>query len=663
MWPAVRSSAQCGFSGLADADPADKRHRSGVTPHADLGAAQRPPSHSTIYRQFTAEFAVVLVVLVGLVTGAVLHVLGAGTPADFVWAGAAVVVLGPLVWSVARSVARRDVGVDAIALLAIAAALVLGEYLTAVIVSLMLAGGNALEASANARARRELRLLVERAPRIAHRRRGALVEEVKVEEVVPGDLVVVRAGEVVPADGVMSDGAEAVIDTSALTGEPLPVTVRPGGEILSGTANAADAFDLVVTRTAAESAYAAIVRLVEGATEQRAPFVRLADRYAAFFLPVTILVAGGAWLASGDPTRMLAVLVVATPCPLILAAPIALVSGLSRAARIGVIVKGAGVIEQLGRARTVLFDKTGTLTLGSPEVERIVSLNGVEPTEALRLAASLDQLSAHVMAEALVHDAEGRGLRLTSPTDVREQPGSGIAGAVEGRAVVVGAAGWLEELGFAGARVAANAADGGQEVGRAKVFVGIDGRLAAMIVMADHLRQDAIGLPASLRETGIRHVALVTGDSASVGEEIGRLAGVDRVYSDQSPEDKLEVVKALRARKELRPVVMVGDGINDAPALALADVGIALGAQGATVSSETADVVITVDRVDRVAHALHIGRRSLGIARQSVLVGMGLSLAAMAVAAAGYLPPVYGALLQEGIDVAVIANALRALKG
>ena len=419
----------------------------------------------------------------------------------------------------------------------------------------------------------------------------------------------------------------------------------------------------MVTRTAAESAYAAIVRLVEGATEQRAPFVRLADRYAAFFLPVTILVAGGAWVASGDPTRMLAVLVVATPCPLILAAPIALVSGLSRAARIGVIVKGAGVIEQLGRARTVLFDKTGTLTLGSPEVERIVSLNGVEPTEALRLAASLDQLSAHVLAEALVHDAESRGLRLTSPSDVREQPGSGIAGAVEGRAVVVGAAGWLEELGFPGARVAAGAANGGQEGGRAKVFVGIDGQLAAMIVMADHLRQDAMGLPASLRETGIRHVALVTGDSASVGEEIGRLVGVDRVYSEQRPEDKLEVVKALRARKELCPVVMVGDGINDAPALALADVGIALGAQGATVSSETADVVITVDRVDRVAHALRIGRRSLGIARQSVLIGMGLSLAAMAVAAAGYLPPVYGALLQEGIDVAVIVNALRALKG
>lgn len=634
-----------------------------MTSHADLGAAQSPLGHSTIFRHFTTELAIVIGVLVALITGSALHILGADTPADVVWAGAAVVVLGPLVWSVARTLARGDVGVDAIALLAIATALILGEYLTAVIVSLMLAGGNALEASANARARRELRLLVERAPRIAHRRRGALVEEVMVEELLPGDVVVVRAGEVVPADGMMSDGAEAVIDTSALTGEPLPVTVRPGGEILSGTANAADAFDLVVTRPSAESAYAAIVRLVKGATDQRAPFVRLADRYAAFFLPVTVLVAGGAWIASGDPTRLLAVLVVATPCPLILAAPIALVSGLSRAARVGVIVKGAGVIEQLGRARTVLFDKTGTLTLGSPEVERIVSLNGVEPTEALRLAASLDQLSAHVMAEALVHDAEGRGLRLTSPTDVREQPGSGIAGTVEGRAVVVGAAGWLEELGFTGARAAASASDGTHEVGRAKVFVGIDDRLAAMIVMADHLREDAVGLTASLRETGILHVALVTGDSARVGEEIGRLAGVDRVYSEQSPEDKLEVVKALRARDELRPVVMVGDGINDAPALALADVGIALGAQGATISSETADVVITVDRVDRVVHALRIGRRSLGIARQSVLVGMGLSLAAMAVAAAGYLPPVYGALLQEGIDVVVIVNALRALKG
>lgn len=633
-----------------------------MTSLADLDAAQSPRGPSTIFRHFTIELAVVLVVVAGLITGAVLHILGADTPADIVWAGAAVVVLGPLVWSVARTLARGDVGVDAIALLAIAAALVLGEYLTAVIVSLMLAGGNALEASANARARRELRLLVERAPRIAHRRRGALVEEVTVEELLPGDVVVVRAGEVVPADGMMSDGAEAIIDTSALTGEPLPATVRPGGEILSGTANAADAFDLVVTRPSADSAYAAIVRLVKGATDQRAPFVRLADRYAAFFLPVTLFVAGGAWIASGDPTRMLAVLVVATPCPLILAAPIALVSGLSRAAHVGVIVKGAGVIEQLGRARTVLFDKTGTLTLGSPEVERVVSLNGVEPTEALRLAASLDQLSAHVLAEALVHDAERRGLRLTPPTDVREQPGAGVAGTVDGRAVVVGAAGWLEELGFTGARAAASASDGTHEVGRAKVFVGIDDQLAAMIVMADHLREDAVGLTASLRETGIRHVALVTGDHASVGEEIGRLVGVDRVYSEQRPEDKLEVVKALRAREELRPVVMVGDGINDAPALALADVGIALGAQGATISSETADVVITVDRVDRVAHALRIGRRSLHIARQSVLVGMGLSLAAMAVAAAGYLPPVYGALLQEGIDVVVIVNALRALK-
>jgi heavy metal translocating P-type ATPase len=633
-----------------------------VTLHADPGAIESA-AHSRLFRYVTTESAVVLVVLVGLVTGLVLHILGANTPADVVWGCAAVVVLGPLVWSVARSLTKRDVGVDAIALLAIAVALVLGEYLTAVIVSLMLAGGNALEASANARARRELRLLVERAPRIAHRRRGTLVEEVKVGELLSGDVVVVRAGEVVPADGTLSDSSEAVLDTSALTGEPLPVTVRPGGEILSGTANAADAFDLVVARTSAESAYAGIVRLVEGATEQRAPFVRLADRYAAFFLPATILVAGGAWIVSGDPTRMLAVLVVATPCPLILAAPIALASGLSRAARVGVIVKGAGVIEQLGRARTVLFDKTGTLTLGSPNVERIVPLDGIEPMEALRLAASLDQLSAHVLAEALVHDAEGRGLRLTSPTDVREQPGSGIIGTVDHRGVAVGGAGWLEEFGVTGAEIAASAANGRDDAGRAKVFVAIDGRLAAMIVMADHLREDAAGLTTSLREAGIRHIALVTGDSARVGDEVGRLAGVDRVYSEQSPEDKLEVVKALRVNNELCPVVMVGDGINDAPALALADVGIALGSQGATVSSETADVVITVDRVDRVADAIHIGRRSLGIARQSVIVGMGLSLAAMAVAAAGYLPPVYGALLQEGIDVVVIVNALRALRG
>jgi heavy metal translocating P-type ATPase len=602
-----------------------------------------------------------LVVLTGLAVGGLLRLAGVEA-GEYAWAAAAAVVLGPLTWGVLRSLMRLDVGVDAIALVAIAGALVLGEYLAAAIVSLMLAGGNALEAVADQRARRELRLLVERAPRRAWRRRDREVEEVPVEALVPGDVVVVRAGEVVPADGEVAGDAEAVIDESALTGEPLPVTVRPGGAVQSGTANAGNAFDLRVSRPASESAYAAIVRLVKAAAEERAPFVRLADRYAAFFLPVTLVVAGVAWAAAGDATRALAVLVVATPCPLILAAPIALISGLSRAARAGVIVKGGGAIEQLGRARSVLFDKTGTLTLGTPVVDRIVVRDGVGEAEALRLAASLDQLSAHVYAAGLVRDAGRRGLVLSTPVGGREEPGSGIAGVVEGKQIAVGSAEWLEASGHEGVRELAAAADGrAHEEGH--VFVGVDGRTVAVIVMADRLREDAQGLAKGLRESGVRCIALVTGDRAETAEAIGRGAGVDRIYAEQTPEDKLEIVKLMRADERLRPVVMVGDGINDAPALALADVGIALGAQGATVSSETADVVVTVDRIDRVGDAVRIGRRSLGIARESVLLGMGMSIAAMIVAAFGYLPPVWGALLQEGIDLAVILNALRALRG
>ena len=398
------------------------------------------------------------------------------------------------------------------------------------------------------------------------------------------------------------------------------------------------------------------------AAEQRAPFVRMADRYAIVFLPVTAAVAGLAWALSGDPVRALAVFVVATPCPLILAAPIALVSGLSRAARQGVIVKGGAAIEALGGARTVLLDKTGTVTSGDPEIERVAVAGAFLAEDVLRLAASLDQHSVHALAEALVHGAQERGLQLSPPVATRETPGQGITGTVDGRVVAVGSGTWLEANGVPGAHEASVVLDGGDAIGRAKVVVGVDGALAGVIVMADHIRPEAVGLADALRAAGILHVGLVSGDRREIADEVGRLIDVDVVYADQTPADKLDVVRAIRARQDLRPVVMVGDGINDAPALALADVGIAMGAQGATVSSETADVVITVDRIDRVVDAIRIGRRSLMIARQSVLVGLGLSLGAMVVAAFGYLPPVAGALFQEAVDVAVILNALRALR-
>ena len=608
------------------------------------------------------ERLLAIVALAAIVTGGVLWLVGEPGWADTAWGVGAAVVLIPLTVDTARSLLHGDVGVDAIALVAIAGALILGEQLAGAIVALMMSGGAALEAWAAGRARRELRLLVERAPRIAHHHGAEGVEEIPVENLVPGDLVVVRAGEIIPADARV-EGSDAVVDQSALTGEALPVMVSAGEEVRSGTSNAGNVFDARVTRPASESAYAAVVQLVRTAESDRAPFTRLADRYAAVFLPFTLAVAGLAWAASGDPVRGLAVMVVATPCPLILAAPIAFVGGLSRAAKAGVIVKGAGVLERLGSATAVLLDKTGTVTSGEPDVERIVRLGAMDEDEILRHAGSLDQLSAHVLAESLVRAAVARGLPLETPTHVDESPGRGIAGRVEGRRVAVGSTGWLEDRGYDGVRALADAAlDDGDGAGRAKILVGVDGELQAVIVMADHLRPGADRIAAELHEAGVEHVALVSGDRIEVAREVAAQLGIDEVYAEQDPADKLRVVDEVRNRTP-GAVVMAGDGINDAPALALADVGIAMAGKGATVSSEAADVVIVIDRADRIPFAVRVGRRSLHIARQSVVAGLALSVGAMGVAALGYLPPVWGALFQEVIDVAVILNALRALRG
>jgi heavy metal translocating P-type ATPase len=625
----------------------------GVARHRPKGDRSRDLPLSWATLRGHSRRLIAAAALAGVVGGIVLLALGHRSVADSLWAATTALLLGPLALSVLRSLLHRDVGVDAVALVAMAGALALGEYLAGAVIALMLAGGNALEEAASRRARRELTALVERAPRVALVRRDDGLREVPVDEVQAGDRVLVRAGDVVPVDG-MVESEEAIVDESALTGEPLPVTIRRGGQVRSGTTSAGSAFELRAIRPAAESAYAALVRLVEQAERERAPFVRLADRYAAIFLPVTATVAGAAWAISGDAVRALAVFVVATPCPLILAAPIALMSGLSRCARAGVVVKGAATIEQLGQAHSVLLDKTGTVTLGRPELEALVPLDGLAPDETLRLAASVDRLSSHPLAHALVAGAQARGLTLELPERVEESFGHGVRGTVQGHEVLVGSRGWLGAQGI-------DAAVPEQLDGAAKVLVAVDGRAAGVALIGDRLRADSHQLVARLRDVGIRHIALVTGDKAAVAERVGGHLGVDRVYAEQSPDEKLEIIRALKLRGDLGSVVMVGDGINDAPALALADVGVAMGAAGATVSSETADAVVLVDRVDRVADAVRIGRRALHIARQSVLLGMGASFVAMGFAAAGLVPPVAGALLQEVIDVAVILNALRAL--
>ena len=559
-----------------------------------------------------------------------------------------------------RSLRHGDVGVDTIALLAMAGALALGEYLAGAVIAVMLSGGNALETFASRRARRELTELVRRAPRWRPCRQGGVVRQVPIEEVGIGDIVVVRTGEVVPTDGLLRS-PEAVLDEAAMTGEAIPVTRTLGAEIRSGTTNAGTAFELTATRPAAESAYAALVRLVSDAEASRAPFARMADHYATRFLAVTLIAAAAAWLTSGDPVRALAVLVVATPCPLILAAPVALVSGVSAAARRGVIVKGASAIEALGRVRSVVLDKTGTLTLGSQRVEQIIPLDGLPADEILRLAASVDQLSAHTLARSLVAAAHERSLTLDLPTDAAEGVGQGITGTVGMHRVLVGSAAFAARQGIGAAGLARAATTTADEHQRARIVVAVDGDAAGIVVMADRLRSDTVSLIGDLHRIGVQHVAIASGDDPEVTERIGRELGVDAVYAGLSPGDKLELCKRLRSQPGLGPVAMVGDGINDAPALAAADVGIALGTGGGTAAAETADVVIVDDRIGRVVEALRIGQRSMAIARQSVLAGIGLSMVGMAAAALGYLPPVAGALTQEAIDVAVILNALRAL--
>jgi heavy metal translocating P-type ATPase len=591
----------------------------------------------------------------GLAAGLILHVAGAGEAGDVAWTAAGVCGAGYALWAMAEALRRRRAGVDVIALLAVVGALAVGELLAAAVISVMLASGRALEAWAAGRARRDLSALLERAPRTARRYRDQAVEVVPLGTVIPGDLLLIAPGELVPVDGTVTGGV-AVLDESALTGEARPVERRAHEPVRSGVVNAGGPFDVRATATAADSTYAGVVRLVSQAEASQAPFVRMADRYAVWFLLVSLAAAGAAWALAGAE-RAVAVLVVATPCPLILAAPVALVAGLSVAARRGVVVKGGAVLEQLARCTTLLLDKTGTLTTGRPSVSAIVPADSCEPAEMIRLAASLDQVSAHVLASAVVTAAARRGCRLVLPQQVEEVPGQGIRGIVDGHRVAVGKASWVGMTGRPGwAKAARRRA---RLDGALTVFLAVDDVPAGVLVLEDPVRPDAARTIRALRDGGISRIVMVTGDRAEVAGTVGAVIGVDDVLAERTPADKLDAVRLERSRA---PTIMVGDGINDAPALALADVGVAMGARGASASSEAADAVLTVDRLDRLGEARAIARRTQRIATQSVLAGMAMSLAAMAAAAAGLLPAVWGALLQEAIDVAVILNALRALR-
>jgi heavy metal translocating P-type ATPase len=602
---------------------------------------------------------ILILCAVGLGAAGVFALAGLDVFVDVSLVVVAVIPLASLVGEVVEKLRRREPGVDVIALLAVASALTLGELLTAAIVGLMLSTGRFLEEYAAGRAERELTSLVERAPRGAHLLTDAGLETVEVERVKPRDRLLVKAGEVIPVDGVLLSST-ADVDESALTGEPLPVHLQPGDLLRSGAINAADAFEMQASGDASDSTYAGIVRLVEEARESRAPAVRLADRWAGWFVPLTIGVAGLAWAISGDPVRALAVLVVATPCPLLLAVPIAVVSGISRAARRGVVFRGGAALEMLAQTVNLVIDKTGTVTVGEPVLRSITLFDpDLSEDEVLVLAASTDQVSTHILARAIVDAAHARGLTLEMPSDVNEVPGSGVSARLNGRRVAVGRLQWLlgdgpvpPSIGEFRRRLA--------RMAPTAVYVAVNGDVVAAIVFDDEIRPDAAHTIRALRRTGVRTVVMATGDHPVVARSVGIAVGADDVLAEATPRDKVEVLDELRAGGV---TAMIGDGINDAPALAAADVGVAMGARGATASSEAADVVLIVDRFQRLVDAIGIAQRSRRIAVESVVIGMGLSLGAMSLASFGLLTPLAGALLQEVIDVIAILNALRALGG
>jgi heavy metal translocating P-type ATPase len=604
----------------------------------------------------TMRGALLGIAFAGAAFGLAASLAGRPAVAFVIWAVGTLPVIVALLVSMLRDLLAGRMGVDAVAFISMSAALLLGEGLAAAVVAVMYAGGNMLEDFAVARAERDLKTLVDRAPRIAHRRTANNVEDVPVEEVAAGDTILVRGGEVIPVDGIIASSG-AIIDESALTGEPIPVNHRAGDPIRSGALNAGEAFELRTTATAGESTYAGIVRMATAAQTAKSPFIRLADRYALLLLPVTLIIAGGAWLLSGDAIRGLAVLVAATPCPLILAAPVAFIAGVSHAARRGILIKGGGPLEALARTHTVMFDKTGTLTVGGARLVAIEAAPGENADRVLHLAASLEQASHHVVAGAIVEAAVAKGLCLDVPSSVRETMGSGLEGQVGGRHVKAGS----HQLVYGSHRPedwAVRALRRAAWRSALSVFVAVDGRTIGALLLGDELRRETPRAVQALRGAGVSRIVMVTGDRADAAETIGAALDLDAVLSDRAPADKVD---AVATEQRLHPTLMVGDGINDAPALAKANVGIAMGARGASASSEAADVIILVDRLDRVSDAVAIASRSRKIAVQSIVAGMVMSGLAMAAAALGWLTPVAGALTQEAIDVAVILNALRAL--
>ncbi|BAP84876.1 cocadmium/zinc/cobalt-transporting P-type ATPase [Paucilactobacillus hokkaidonensis JCM 18461] len=580
--------------------------------------------------------------LVGAIALIIEFVFGQQLAAQIVVTVAGTLVSISMVIEMIKTLRSGKFGVDLLAIMAIVATLAVGEYWASLMILVMLTGGDTLEDYASKKASQELKSLLDNSPQMAHLMQSGKLTDIGADEVKVGDQLLVKPGEQVPVDSKVLEGITTV-DESSLTGESRLIDKQVGSELMSGSVNGDQAITIEALSKAADSQYQAIIRLVKESEEQPAHFVRMADRYAVPFTIVSLLIAVVAWIIAGDPVRFAEVLVVASPCPLILAAPIALVSGMSRASKNGIIVKTGTTIEKLAQAKTIAFDKTGTLTKGKLDVNEIYVEKPFNQKDLLHFAASAEQRSGHVLARSLIDYVDAT--QLSAVEQLKEVTGQGIEAIVDGKKVKVGKAKFVSDSPV-------------QETDQTAIYVSIDGQYAGYINFLDQLRPEAKETIDQLKQMGLQHALMLTGDHATIAQSIATDVGIDEVHGGLLPKDKVDILRSIK--KDGRPSIMVGDGVNDAPSLTTADVGIAMGAHGATSASDSANAVILKDDLTRVASAVSISKDTMRIARNDVLTGIVILVILMLIAATGVIPALVGAIFQEAVDTITILLALRA---
>ena len=627
---------------------------------------------------FSKRYPIPAIAIIGLIVGTVVHyIFNDEETGQWIWFITLVIGGAPIVFETIKEMLHGRFASDIVAMLAISTAIITNEAFPGVIIVIMQSGGKALEDYAFRKATTSLDELMTRSPKIAHRKiNDNEIEDVDVERIRIGDQLVIRPGDLVPVDGTIVSG-DAQIDESSLTGEPLSKIKHIGEEVFSGTINTGNIFEIKAKRISEESQYSKIVKLVKKAREEKAPIQRLADKYAVWFTPITLAMCGFGWLLTQNVQTILSVLVVATPCPLIFATPVAIIGGIDKAAKQSIIVKSGSAIEQISRADAIVFDKTGTITYGVPLVEDIILLDNFKKNQngrninyskddILFKAASLEQMSSHPSAQSITRAGKEKFNSFPLPTSFHESSGSGVEGYVTGEHIMVGSYNYIESQFNTNTnydtinsnRDLLKTITDFQKRGKMVALVNINGTNAGIITFTDKIRDGVATMIQDLKKKGMKETIMLTGDSLDNAKSIANQIGVDNYKYDLLPEDKVNEVKKLR--EKFKDIIMIGDGINDAPALATATVGIAMGVKGTAISAEAADVVLLVDDVTKVSDVIHIGKETIKVAKQSIFFGMGISFLLMIFASFGLILPSVGALFQEALDIGVILNALRA---